>query len=80
MTDEINYRNELFKYKNARVLLIDDFLKGKIKSYEWKASFDWIINPNNFVKIIEGRYDNKSASKETNIDEYKELINNFRKW
>jgi len=35
-----------------------DFLRG-INNNGWKASFDWIINPNNFIKIMEGNYDNK---------------------
>ena len=33
-----------------------DFLSGR-KS-EWKASFDWIMNPTNFVKILEDNYKN----------------------
>ena len=31
-----------------------DFLSGK--SGKWRATFDWIINPSNAVKIIEGNY------------------------
>jgi len=34
------------------------FINGDNKS-NWKASFDWIINKNNMLKIIEGNYDNK---------------------
>jgi len=33
-----------------------DFLSGR-KS-DWKASFDWIMNPTNFVKILEDNYKN----------------------
>jgi len=33
-----------------------DYLQGKVN--KWKASFDWIINPSNFIKVIEGNYDN----------------------
>jgi len=33
-----------------------DFLSGR-KS-DWKANFDWILNPKNFVKILEGNYKN----------------------
>lgn len=39
-----------------------DFLTG-VKT-EWKASFDWIINQNNFLKILEGNYENKNTQKE----------------
>jgi hypothetical protein len=31
-----------------------DFLSGR--SGKWRATFDWIINPSNSVKIIEGNY------------------------
>lgn len=33
-----------------------DFLKG---STRFKATFDWIIKPDNFSKILEGNYDNR---------------------
>jgi len=35
-----------------------DFLCGK-NDKAWKADFDWIFNPTNFLKIMEGKYDNK---------------------
>ena len=35
-----------------------DFLKGD-NDRQWKCNFDWIMNPNNFVKILEGNYKNK---------------------
>jgi len=34
-----------------------DFLTGR--KTEWKASFDWVLKPANFKKIIEGNYDGK---------------------
>lgn len=36
-----------------------DWLSGRNKE-GWKASFDWIFKAANFVKIIEGNYDNKT--------------------
>lgn len=36
-----------------------DFLCG-VNDRGWKASFDWTLKPENFVKIIEGNYDNKT--------------------
>jgi hypothetical protein len=36
-----------------------NFLKGE-NAKQWKATFDWMIKPNNFQKIIEGNYDNKN--------------------
>ena len=37
-----------------------DFLCGK-NDKAWKADFDWIFNPTNFLKIMEGKYKNKPA-------------------
>lgn len=37
------------------------FLNGE-NDRAWKADFDWLMNPNNFVKIMEGRYKNKKIS------------------
>jgi hypothetical protein len=39
-----------------------DFLCGRIK--EWKAGFDWVMKPENFVKIMEGNYDNKTSKQQ----------------
>jgi len=39
-----------------------DFLSGR-KS-DWKASFDWILLPKNFIKILEGNYKNKAETPE----------------
>lgn len=36
-----------------------DFLFGENNS-GWTASFDWIFNKNNFVKILEGNYESKN--------------------
>jgi uncharacterized protein YdaU (DUF1376 family) len=36
-----------------------DFLTGKIGDGNWQANLEWIVNPTNFVKIIEGNYDNE---------------------
>lgn len=35
-----------------------DFLMGRSKNSGFKASFDWIHNSSNFVKIYEGNYEN----------------------
>ena len=36
-----------------------DFLRGQNKS-GFKATFDWLIKPTNFEKVISGNYDNRS--------------------
>ena len=44
-----------------------DFLSGK--SGTWKASFDWIIDGDHPVRIVEGNYDN-AKKEETKNDDY----------
>lgn len=34
-----------------------DFMNG-LTGKKWKAGFDWVMKPSNFVKILEGNYDN----------------------
>ena len=36
-----------------------DFLKGT--NGKWSATFDWLLNDNNFIKVLEGNYNNKSS-------------------
>lgn len=46
---------ELFK-----IVQQSDFLCGRIKTgRNWKADFDFVLNENNIMKIIEGKYDNE---------------------
>ena len=41
---------------------ISDFLNGRIGTRGWIANFDWIFgNESNFIKVLEGRYDNVSS-------------------
>ena len=42
---------------------ISDFLNGRVGTRGWTANFDWIFgNESNFIKVLEGRYDNVSPS------------------
>lgn len=50
-----------------------DFLKGI--NTDWKCSFDWILNKNNFLKILEGTY-NKANAKATKKKEVKIEVDN----
>lgn len=41
-----------------------DFLTGKVSnqgSRPFKASFDWLMKPSNFIKVLEGNYDNRNG-------------------
>jgi uncharacterized protein YdaU (DUF1376 family) len=48
-----------------------DFLNGK-NDKAWKADFEWIMRPTNFVKVMEGKY-NKNLIINNDDLEYKQL-------
>ncbi len=35
------------------------FMRGN-NSHDWMATFDWVFKPNNFVKVLEGNYNDKT--------------------
>lgn len=35
-----------------------DFLMGRIEN-SWRPDLEWLMRPTNFIKVLEGRYDNK---------------------
>lgn len=44
-----------------------DFLNGRSPGSQWQASFDWIVkSPDNFLKVLEGKYDNRDPYGNTN--------------
>jgi hypothetical protein len=51
-----------------------DFLQGKHKGKPWVCTFDWVILPNNYPKVLEGNYANKSVTKEDKISDIDEYI------
>lgn len=46
-----------------------DFMTGRSGGH-WKTNFDWIINPDNANKILEGNYDNNNKSKAESNTQY----------
>ena len=40
-----------------------DFLAGRSK--DWQASFDWLMKPTNFSKVLDGNYENRQRENET---------------
>lgn len=52
-TSGVEYWKKLFEYIEE-----SDFLCGR--NGDWRADFDWVVNPTNLSKIIEGKYENKS--------------------
>jgi hypothetical protein len=59
-----------------------DFLTGKVEregKRPFKATFDWVIKSANYVKIIEGNYENKEASYGTS-GKHSTEVKNTSKW
>jgi uncharacterized protein YdaU (DUF1376 family) len=58
----INARFKEFDYDTIiavfKIVGKSDFLCGK-NDRAWKANFDWIFNETNFLKIMEGKYENQ---------------------
>ncbi|GAB6121112.1 Lin1244/Lin1753 domain-containing protein [Dysgonomonas termitidis] len=46
-----------------------NFLKGDNKR-NWRATFDWIIRPTNFEKILTGNFDNRTNGNSLDDDEF----------
>ena len=71
-TKHLNARINEYSYDTViEVLDIvskSSFLKGN-NNKNWKCNFDWIMNPNNFVKILEGNY-TKEEKKEESTNPY----------
>ena len=40
-----------------------DFLQGKHNGRPWQVTFDWVILPSNYPKVLEGNYKNKGNNK-----------------
>ena len=63
-----------------------DFLKGN-NDRGWRADFDWLINENNMVKVLEGRYSNvdsakkgyseRGTSRDKQYADYENMVLNF---
>lgn len=48
-----------------------DFLNGK-NDRGFIATFDWLVSPNNFIKVLEGNYDNRVVKNNDQYDWLKE--------
>lgn len=52
-----------------------NFLSGR-SGKDWKANFDWIMNPTNMAKVLEGNYDNKQTAQQS-IDIWGNALTNL---
>jgi len=58
--------------KAIRNIKDSDFLTGKAGTF--LISFDWFIRPNNFVKVLDGNYQNKPKANMPRADDKKKQI------
>ena len=52
------------------------FLQGR-NSHGWRADFDWIMRPSNYIKILEGNYNNNPSTYATDRQDYKQSANEY---
>lgn len=49
------------------------FLKGQNRN-GWTIVFDWFIKPNNFIKVMEGNYDDSTGSTQPPLNQSKNMV------
>lgn len=47
-----------------------DFLQGKTGNRPFVATFDWVIKPSNYPKVLEGNYNNKGSNVSSKEPDY----------
>lgn len=60
------YGKETFA-QMIRMAAESDFMNGR-NTKGWTANYDWLIKPENFVKVIEGNYKNRQHGSRTQFD------------
>ena len=63
----LNQIKEMFEIANSSTFLAGDNDRG------WKADFNWLIEEDNFVKVLEGKYNSKKKSNRKNFGESNEI-------
>lgn len=62
--DKVFIKDSVIRIEDLDILLAkiedSDFLTGR--NGTWKANFDWVMNPTNIAKVIDGNYDNHQAN------------------
>lgn len=51
-----------------------DFLTGRKHPYWTGCGFDWLMKPSNFLKVLEGNYDNKEPAKSGSGNTFLDMI------
>lgn len=75
------YKLDDFK-KLFRLSESSDFLKGKTgsKGRYFHATFDWLIDGNNMVKVIDGNYNNNNTTEHSyDLDKFEQMAYSAKK-
>lgn len=70
-TYSVEQIHEVFRKAEA-----SDFMTNRNDS-GWKATFDWIMKDSNFVKVLDGNYDNRNSNKQPYVDNSDKLRDIF---
>lgn len=64
----------------VEIVRSSDFLMGKVKDFQ--ITFDWFVRPNNFLNIVNGKYDNRTGreSDTRHGRDMKETYNTIERW
>ena len=57
--EDVKRQNIDWWHKFFSFIAKSDFLTGK--ATDWQADIEWILNSANFIKILEGKYENKNG-------------------
>lgn len=62
------------------IVRASDFLMGRVKDFQ--VTFDWFVRPNNFLNIINGKYDNRDRPEQTTRHgrEMQQTYNTIERW
>lgn len=64
----------------VEIVRSSDFLMGRATDFQ--ITFDWFVKPNNFLKIVNGNYDNREKKEQSTRHgrEMKETYNTIERW
>ena len=64
----------------VEIVRASDFLMGRATDFQ--ITFDWFVKPNNFLKIVNGNYDNREKKEQSTRHgrEMKETYNTIERW
>ena len=64
----------------VEIVRASDFLMGRATDFQ--ITFDWFVKPNNFLKVVNGNYDNREKKEQSTRHgrEMKETYNTIERW